>query len=87
MECDLGIGYMLVDMYAKNGLLAKAQEVFDRLPVRDLVSWNALIAGYSEHRCGQEALDCFERMQLEDIAPDVITFAAVLKACGILGAI
>eukprot|EP00250_Pteridium_aquilinum_P021297 c25084_g10_i1 orf=2-229(+) len=74
MECDLGIGYMLVDMYAKNGLLAKAQEVFDRLPVRDLVSWNALIAGYAQQGQGHDALNCFECMQCKGLFPDEVTF-------------
>eukprot|EP00250_Pteridium_aquilinum_P021300 c25084_g10_i4 orf=2-256(+) len=82
MECDLGIGYMLVDMYAKNGLLAKAQEVFDRLPVRDLVSWNALIAGYAQQGQGEHSLKCFEQMQRESLSPDAVTFICILKACG-----
>eukprot|EP00250_Pteridium_aquilinum_P016413 c23092_g3_i1 orf=143-1567(+) len=38
----------LVDMYAKAGLLLEAQQVFNKLQVRDLVSWTALIAGYTQ---------------------------------------
>ena len=40
---------VLLDMYAKCGLLTKAQKVFDRIPVRDVVSWTSIIAGYAEH--------------------------------------
>jgi pentatricopeptide repeat protein len=76
------VGNALVDMYAKRGMLDKAREVFDELPCRDVVSWNALIAGYVDRGCGEEALLCFERMQLDHVAPDTITFSCILKACG-----
>lgn len=77
----------LVDMYVKCGLLAEAQEVFDELVVRDIVSWTALIAGYAEHGPCEEALRCFDRMQAEGTFPDVVTFVCSLKACTSLGAI
>ncbi|KAH7426112.1 hypothetical protein KP509_11G085300 [Ceratopteris richardii] len=84
---DLHISSSLVDMYAKCGMLAKAQEVFDELAVHDLVSWNALISGYSQYECGKEALRCFEQMQQEGFVPDIITYVSILKACGSLQAI
>eukprot|EP00250_Pteridium_aquilinum_P008158 c17724_g1_i1 orf=1-972(-) len=46
LESDHLVGSTLVDTYAKCGCLGKAQEVFDALPVRNVVSWTALIAGY-----------------------------------------
>ncbi|KAI5062597.1 hypothetical protein GOP47_0023136 [Adiantum capillus-veneris] len=87
LENDLHVGSILVDMYAKCNFLSKAQEVFDKLPTRDTISWNALIGGYAEYECGQEALDRFEQMQLENVLPDTVTFAAVLKASAITRAI
>eukprot|EP00250_Pteridium_aquilinum_P017060 c23433_g1_i1 orf=1130-1960(-) len=73
-------------MYAKCGLLTEAREVFDELPVRDIVSWNALIAGYSDQGLGEEALDALEQMQMEDMPGDVVTTVCCLKACGSIGA-
>ena len=55
----------LVAMYAKCGLLSKAQKVFDSLPIRDVVSWTVLISGYTEHGHDKESLKCFEKMQFE----------------------
>ena len=72
----------LVDMYAKCGDLDKAQEVFDGLSERDLISWTALIAAYAYRGNGHMALDLFARMQEGGISPNPITFACVLKACG-----
>eukprot|EP00250_Pteridium_aquilinum_P029439 c39383_g1_i1 orf=1-309(+) len=74
-------------MYAKCGLLTKAQEVFDMLEVHNTVSWNALISGYVQHDLAKEALDCYEQMQLEGVTADAVTFTCSLKACGFIGAI
>ena len=84
---DVFLGNSLLGMYAKFGFLARAKEVLDQLLVRDVVSWSALIAGYSEHGHGKEALACFEEMQLEGASPDAITFLCNLKACSNMGAI
>eukprot|EP00250_Pteridium_aquilinum_P021025 c25013_g19_i1 orf=2-346(+) len=73
-------------MYVKCGALAKGQKIFDDLPVRNLVSWTALVAGYAEYGHGQEALDCFKLMQHEGLSPDAVSFACILKACGGIGA-
>eukprot|EP00250_Pteridium_aquilinum_P009322 c18595_g3_i1 orf=2-544(+) len=74
-------------MYAKCGSLTEAQDVFDELPYRNVVSWTSLITGYVEHGHTEEALDCFERMQREGFSPDRVTFLSVLRACGSLGTV
>jgi pentatricopeptide repeat protein len=77
------LGASLVHMYAKCGSLEKAHEVLEKLPERSVVTWNALMAGYSQHGCGEEILKCFKEMKDEGIAPDPVTYICVLKACGI----
>ncbi|KAH7300289.1 hypothetical protein KP509_24G054500 [Ceratopteris richardii] len=82
---DVSIGNTLLHMYAKCGLIAKAQEVFDRLVNPNLISWNALMTGCSEQGYHGEVRHIFDRMQSRKICPDAITLICVLKACGILG--
>jgi pentatricopeptide repeat protein len=77
----------LLDMYAKCGMFTKAQQLLEELPVRDVVCWSALIAGYAQEDRSHEALDCFEQMQREGLSPNEITFSCVLKACGSIGAL
>eukprot|EP00250_Pteridium_aquilinum_P007729 c17392_g3_i1 orf=166-1209(+) len=72
----------LVDVYAKCGNLVEAHSVFDAMPHRDVVSWCALITGYTAHGKGLDALHLFERMQQGHIEPDRVIFISVLKACG-----
>ncbi|KAH7437149.1 hypothetical protein KP509_05G058700 [Ceratopteris richardii] len=79
------IGNALVDMYAKCGLLHFAAEVFDRLPIRDVVSWTTFVNGYVEHGSGDIALHLIELMEVEGCLPSIATFVCGLKACAILG--
>jgi pentatricopeptide repeat protein len=87
LEKDIVLGNAAVDMYAKCGMLDKAQELLEELPVRDIVSWNAIISGYADQGQGCKALNCFDQMQAEGLSPGVVTFIATLKACGSVGAV
>eukprot|EP00250_Pteridium_aquilinum_P017184 c23497_g1_i2 orf=58-2514(+) len=87
LETSVLVGNSLVGMYAKSGLLEESQAVFDKLSVRDAMSWTTLVAGYGEHGCGQEALQCFKLMRAEGVSPDPTTYACVFQACGISGTI
>ncbi|MCO5555905.1 hypothetical protein L7F22_009449 [Adiantum nelumboides] len=82
LQVDMLVGSSLLDMYAKCGELEAAQRMFDCLPKRDVISWSAMIAGYSQQGHSDHALKCFEKMQLEKIMPNKITFLCSLKACG-----
>jgi pentatricopeptide repeat protein len=75
------VGNALIDMYAKCGRLSDAHDVLNKLPIRDVVSWNALLAGYADQDHGDEAISCYWQMQNEKISPDMLTFASGLKAC------
>ena len=48
LDVDVCIGGSLIDMYAKCGFLAKAQEVFDKLRLSNVGLWISLIRGYVE---------------------------------------
>ncbi|XVF72985.1 hypothetical protein PTKIN_Ptkin12aG0165000 [Pterospermum kingtungense] len=57
----------LMDMYAKLRMLPLARQVFDEMRVRNVPTWNALIAGYS--RCGdmKEASELFKSMPEKNV--------------------
>ncbi|KAH7427527.1 hypothetical protein KP509_10G048100 [Ceratopteris richardii] len=86
LESSQFVGNALVDMYSRCGMLESAREVFQSLPARNIVTWNALISGLIREGCYQEALKTFRLMQSGDICPDGVTFTCVLKACGCLRA-
>ncbi|KAH7554530.1 hypothetical protein JRO89_XS12G0231600 [Xanthoceras sorbifolium] len=80
-KCSTNVSNALVDMYAKCGSLAKAMSVFDQMPKKDLVSWNAMLQGLAMHGHGEKALELFSRMKQEGVQPDEITFIGILCAC------
>lgn len=73
LECDAFIGTGLVDMYSKMGDLKSAREVFDKMPKRDVVAWNAMIAGLSQSEDPREAVDLFRSMQLSGLQPSSVS--------------
>lgn len=85
-KCDneLFVGTALVAMYAKCGSMTEARHVFDMLPHRDVVTWNVMIAGYSQQNCWEVALELYDEMKLQGRRPDSWTFVSVLQACGSL---
>eukprot|EP01018_Ginkgo_biloba_P036923 Gb_03481 [translate_table: standard] len=52
----------LVDMYIKCERIENAQKVFDRMNERNVVSWNAMIAGNAQNGDVNEALKLFQKM-------------------------
>ncbi|CAJ1961952.1 unnamed protein product [Sphenostylis stenocarpa] len=83
---SLPVSNALMDMYAKCGSMEEAYLVFSQIPVKDIVSWNIMIGGYSKNSLPNRALKLFSEM-LEESRPDGITMACVLPACGSLAAL
>ncbi|XP_078438170.1 pentatricopeptide repeat-containing protein At3g29230-like [Wolffia australiana] len=55
----------LLDMYAKCGDLGRAQELFQTMPRKDLVSWNSMLHALALHGRAEEALSLFRKMSLQ----------------------
>ncbi|OMP00513.1 hypothetical protein COLO4_12610 [Corchorus olitorius] len=71
----------LVDMYAKQGSLDCAFQVFNHMPIKDVVSWTSLVTGYAHNGHHEEALRLFIDMRKAGIYPDHIVLASILSAC------
>ena len=80
-ENDVCISSALVDLNAKCGLFAEAQNVFGRLPVREIVSWNALIAGCAQQSDYSLAFQLFQDNMLQlRLETNVVTFLCLILA-------
>ncbi|XP_050220985.1 pentatricopeptide repeat-containing protein At5g50390, chloroplastic [Mercurialis annua] len=84
-ESDMVANSALVDFYSKWGRVQTAQNVFDQMSCKNIICWNALIAGYGNHGNGDEAIELFEEMLEERMRPNHVTFLAVLSACSYSG--
>ncbi|KAH9315708.1 hypothetical protein KI387_024335, partial [Taxus chinensis] len=87
LEFDVFIANALMDVYAKCGYIEIARELFDRMPHRDIVSWNTIITGYGQNGRYDEALVLFRKMSLEGVNPDGVSVASVLPACAYMGSL
>lgn len=59
---DLVLGNALVDMYAKCGKLNEARCVFDRMPIRNVVSETSMVSGYAKASSVKSARLMFTKM-------------------------
>eukprot|EP00249_Psilotum_nudum_P024144 c29105_g13_i1 orf=356-1066(+) len=86
-ESDDAVATALVNMYSKCGSLADARTTFDKMPDRNVVSWNVMIAAYAHHGQGENALSLFREMILAGAIPDRVTFVSTLSACASQGSL
>ncbi|XP_007016304.2 PREDICTED: pentatricopeptide repeat-containing protein At3g46790, chloroplastic [Theobroma cacao] len=88
-EAHVHIMTTLVDMYARFGCVSCASFVFGEMPVRNVVSWSAMIACYAKNGKSFEALELFREMMVEthDSFPNSVTMVSVLQACAALAAL
>ncbi|XP_065869387.1 pentatricopeptide repeat-containing protein At3g26630, chloroplastic-like [Euphorbia lathyris] len=80
-EIGVFLGTALIDMYSKCGSLEGAKQVFDKMEIRSLPTWNSMITSFGVHGYGKEALILFAQMEEANVQPDAITFVGVLCAC------
>lgn len=72
----------LLSFYLRVGQMEEAELLFQRMKSRDLVSWNAIIAGYASNGEWLKALNLFcELISIEMIRPDSVTLVSILPAC------
>ncbi|KAJ4980647.1 hypothetical protein NE237_031484 [Protea cynaroides] len=75
----------LLDMYMKGGSLEEARTMFNRMPERNIISWNVMIAGLGINGLGEEAVELFAHMEMLGMPMDDLIFLSVLTACSHAG--
>lgn len=72
----------LIDMYSKCGNLIYSRRIFDNMHERTIISWNAMLVGYSKHGMGREVVELYRLMRNENkVKPDSVTLLGVLSGC------
>lgn len=84
---DVYISTALVHMYCSCLSISDASQLFDEMPERNAVTWNALITGYTHNRKFMEATNAFRGMLAAGAEPSERTVVVVLSACAHLGAL
>ncbi|PQQ19200.1 pentatricopeptide repeat-containing protein [Prunus yedoensis var. nudiflora] len=83
LDGEVFVGNALISMYSRWRRLIEARSVFDEMKNKDLVSWNAILSGYSqEGNHGLEAIFVFIEMVREGMGLDHVSFTSAVSACG-----
>ncbi|KAL1827953.1 hypothetical protein DCAR_0207163 [Daucus carota subsp. sativus] len=84
---DVYINNHLITMYSKFNRIKDAQNVFDRMPERNVISWTTLISSYSQMGLLEQSLSCFRLMVGDGFEPNDFTYVSALSACASLEAV
>ncbi|MCL7037533.1 hypothetical protein MKW94_024175 [Papaver nudicaule] len=78
---DVFVGCSAFDMYCKTEFRKDANKLFDEMPIRNLVTWNAYISNSVLDGNTRDAISKFVEFRRVGGSPDSITFCAFLNAC------
>ncbi|CAN6542989.1 unnamed protein product [Malus baccata var. baccata] len=86
LDLDVVVGTTLLDMYAKTYGLGEAIQIFKFMPYRNVVLYNAMIAGFLQietfsYGHANEVFNLLSEMQRLGIKPSTFTFSIILSAC------
>ncbi|KAA8516729.1 hypothetical protein F0562_016765 [Nyssa sinensis] len=85
LDTDLSVENCLLTMYVRCGPIELARKLFDDIPEKGLITWNAMISGYAQNGFAGHVLDLYREMKMSSICPDPVTFVGVLSSCANLG--
>ncbi|OAY80906.1 Pentatricopeptide repeat-containing protein [Ananas comosus] len=84
-DIDVYVGTALINFYSKFGCMDEAMLIFGELPVRNSVTWTAVITGYSQIGESDVSLKLFNLMKDEGVRPDRFVLSSAISACSALG--
>lgn len=85
LDSNVYVGNNLVHFYGSCKKLVDAHKVFDEMPERTVVSWNALVTAYAENGQVNEVIRYFVEMRDCGFQPDETTMVIVLSVCSEIG--
>ncbi|KAI3942119.1 hypothetical protein MKW92_046824 [Papaver armeniacum] len=86
-ETDISVINVLIDFYCKCCRVKIGRKLFDQMPVKNVVSWTTMIAGYMQNSLHQDAMKIFSEMTRLGWRPDGFTCTSILSSCGSLEAL
>ncbi|XP_031742900.1 pentatricopeptide repeat-containing protein At2g21090-like [Cucumis sativus] len=76
LSFDLFLANRLIDMYSKCNSMENAQKAFDDLPIRNIHSWNTILASYSRAGFFSQARKVFDEMP----HPNIVSYNTLISS-------
>ncbi|KAK2994537.1 hypothetical protein RJ640_012536 [Escallonia rubra] len=83
-QSDKYVQTALVDMYVKCNHLDVAHNLFERMPARDIASWNVMLVGSAQVGFHDRVLNLFNRMRFHGVQPDSVTVLGLTQTAALL---
>ncbi|KAG9443271.1 hypothetical protein H6P81_014611 [Aristolochia fimbriata] len=80
-QSDVSVQTAVLSLYVECGNPSCLRKVFEQMHKRDVISWTALISGYTKLGYHEEAIKSLIKMLQEEIKPNRFTFASTLATC------
>ncbi|KAG9159605.1 hypothetical protein Leryth_013595 [Lithospermum erythrorhizon] len=80
-ETEHLVNNSLITMYMKLCYGDDAFKVFNAMKYQDVVSWNALLAGFNEVESSGQCQRLYKEMVAEGFKPNIYTFVSILRSC------
>ncbi|XP_010690022.2 pentatricopeptide repeat-containing protein At4g13650 [Beta vulgaris subsp. vulgaris] len=77
---DLSIRNALVSLYARCGRLREAYQAFEKIDVKDNISWNALISGFAQSGHSEDSLRVYTHMNEAGVEANLFTYSSSISA-------
>lgn len=87
LDMDSSVGNCLLTMYVKSGEIDCGRKLFNEMPRKGLITWNAMINGYAQNGLANNVLELYKEMESKGVCPDPLTLVGVLSSCAHLGAL
>ncbi|KAF2307901.1 hypothetical protein GH714_033272 [Hevea brasiliensis] len=78
---ETSVGNAIITMYGKNGMAKAAKRMFSVITERNVISWTALVSGYSSSGYGKKAVDAFMELHYLGVNVDSSLLTIVLDCC------
>ncbi|KAG0455548.1 hypothetical protein HPP92_024840 [Vanilla planifolia] len=78
---DVFVASAAVDMYHKTGLFSHADRMFDEMPHRNIVAWNAVMTNALLEGRTDATVNSFIRLRSSGEEPNEVTLCTFLNAC------
>ena len=74
-----------MNAYTKCGSRIDGRDVFEKMGLRDIITWTIMMASYAQVGSSEESSTLYKRMVQEGFEPDRVTFLTIIKASAIQG--
>ncbi|KAF5740803.1 pentatricopeptide repeat-containing protein [Tripterygium wilfordii] len=85
LESVLPVANALIDSYAKSGNISYPRYIFDLVALKDIITWNSMIAAYVLHGRSTTALSLYDQMIKVGLNPNRGSFTSIIIAYSLAG--